>query len=79
MKRVQIQFTDELARELEEQSQASGQPVAELVRRAVVRMLAEDERRLRWDRALAAVGRFHSGLGDLAENHDNYLNEGSRW
>jgi Arc/MetJ-type ribon-helix-helix transcriptional regulator len=79
MKRVQIQFTDELAHELEEHSQASGQPVAELVRRAVVQMLAEDERRLRWDRALAAIGGFHSGRGDIAENHDDYLNEGSRW
>lgn len=79
MKRVQIQFDDQLAQELEDQAATSGQSVAELVREAVARMLAEGERRRRWDRALAAIGGFHSGLHDVAENHDKYLNEDSRW
>ena len=73
MKRVQVQFTDELARELEERAAASGEPVAALVRQAVAGWLAEDERQRRWDRALAAIGGFHSGHDDVAENHDEHL------
>jgi len=73
MKRVQVQFTDALAQELTDRAEAIGQPVAALVRQAVVRMLDDDERRIRRDRALAAIGGFHSGLGDVSENHDEYL------
>jgi predicted DNA-binding antitoxin AbrB/MazE fold protein len=29
-------------------------------------------------RALAVAGRFHSKVGDLAENHDRYLTEESK-
>jgi predicted transcriptional regulator len=79
MKRVQVQFTDEVARELEERAEVSGQPVAALVRQAVAGWLAEDDRQRRWDRAVAAIGGFHSGHDDIAENHDQYLNEGPRW
>ena len=28
-----------------------------------------------WERALSAMGRFHSGLGDLSTNHDSYFAE----
>lgn len=51
--------------------------MAELVRRAVDHLLrdegasAEDARK----RALAVVGPFHSGLPDLAREHDRYLEE----
>jgi hypothetical protein len=40
--------------------------------------LAADERRDARDRALELIGGFHSGLGDLAEDHDRYLDE-ERW
>lgn len=70
MKRVQVQFTDELALELEEQAKASGQPVAALVRQAVANMLAVGDRRTHIERALTAIGGFHSGLHDVSENHD---------
>lgn len=79
MKRVQIQFPDELAQEVEAEAESRGLSVAELVRQGMLRLLADNERRRRWDRALAAIGGGHSGLGDVAENHDSYLNEGKRW
>ena len=79
MKRVQIQFPDDLAREVEAEAASCGLSVAELVRQGMSRMLADSERRRRWDRALASIGGGHSGLRDLAENHDHYLNEGPRW
>ena len=47
-----------------------------LVRDAVNAWLAADRRRLVRDRASAAIGGFHSGLGDLAERHDDYVDHG---
>lgn len=73
MKRMQIQLTDDQARALEERAAASRRPVAAVVRDAIDALIAVDERHLRHERALAAIGGFHSGLGDLAERHDDYL------
>jgi hypothetical protein len=78
MQRVQVQFTDDEARALRERARRSGRPVASLVRDAVDAWLAADERREIRERAIAAIGGFHSGLGDLAENHDRYLDEDDR-
>ena len=79
MKRVQVQFPDEMADALQRLASRTDQPVAAVVRGAVARVLAESERDRLWERAIASVGGFNSGLGDLAENHDKYLNEGPRW
>lgn len=79
MKRVQIQFPDEMAAALRRLAADADQPVTAIVRGAVERVLAEAERDRLWERALAAVGGGHSGLADVAENHDKYLNEGPRW
>ena len=51
--------------------------MAALVRDAVAAWLHDDERRTRIDRALAAVGGFHSGRHDIAEEHDRYLDPGA--
>lgn len=78
MVRTQIQLTEEQARRLKERAAAEGMSMAELIRRSVDALLAdtvavsEEERRRR---ALAVIGRFRSGLSDLAENHDRYLAE----
>ena len=75
MQRVQVQLTDAQLDVLRRRSDATGKSLAALVREAVEAWIADDERRLRIDRALTAIGGFHSGLGDLAEEHDRYLDE----
>lgn len=76
MKRVQIQLAEEQLAALRKQGEATGEPVAAMVRAAVDEWIAKRERDELWERALAVVGKFNSGLGDLAENHDYYLGEG---
>jgi len=75
MRRMQVQFTDEQARILQERAGDSRRPIAAVVRDAVDAWIAADARHRRRELALAAIGGFHSGLGDLAEHHDRYLEE----
>jgi Arc/MetJ-type ribon-helix-helix transcriptional regulator len=75
MQRVQVQLTKEQVDALAHRAADSGHSVASLVREAVDAWLAERDRRRRIERALASIGGFHSGLGDLAENHDRYIDE----
>jgi hypothetical protein len=75
MKRMQVQFTDEQARILQERAGDSRRPIAAVVRDAVDAWIAADAQHRRRELALAAIGGFHSGLGDLAEHHDRYLEE----
>ena len=78
MIRTQIQLEENQYRVLKELSAQYQVSVAELVREAVDMLLqtkreagiSADERRRR---AIAAAGRYHSDLSDLAENHDLYL------
>jgi hypothetical protein len=57
--------------------------MAALIRDAVDRAYPEavPSREELWERALEAVRAtaHRSGLADLAEDHDRYLNEGDRW
>jgi hypothetical protein len=73
MRRMQVQFTDEQARALQARASESRRPIAAVVRDAVDALIAADQRHRRHERAVAAIGGFHSGLGDLAERHDDYL------
>lgn len=79
MERTQILLTDEQAAELRERARTEGQSLASLVRRAVDRFLGQAEkggdREETKRRALAAVGRFRSGVRDLATRHDDYLDD----
>jgi hypothetical protein len=82
MVRTQIQLTESQAARLKELAQAESTSMAELIRRGVELYLAaaqgsltEDDRRRR---ALAVVGGFRSGVPDLAERHDDYLDEAYR-
>ena len=78
MIRTQVQLEERQYRVLKELSAHYQVAVAELVREAVNMLLetkrevviSSDERRRR---AIAAVGRYHSEVSDLAENHDLYL------
>jgi hypothetical protein len=78
MTRVQVQFTDEVARAMRLRAKRAGRPVASLVRDAVDAWLEADARRDARDRAMQSIGGFRSGLGDLAEHHDRYLDEEAR-
>ena len=75
MERVQLFLDASQVGVLRQRSAATGRPIAALVREAVDAWIAKDEARERIDRALGAIGGFHSGLGDLAEQHDRYLDE----
>lgn len=75
MIRVQMQFTEEQLEALRAQAAASDRPLAAIVRDAVDAWIADHQRSRLVDRALGAIGGFHSGLGDLAENHDHYIDE----
>ena len=76
MKRVQVQLTDEQVAALRKLAETTGEGTAGTVRSAVDDWIAKHEREALWERAMSVVGKFHSGLGDLAENHDYYLGEG---
>ncbi len=76
MIRTQIQLEETQYHALKELAMHQRTSVAELIRRAVENFLetsdwvSEQERRRR---AIAAAGRFRSGVGDIAEKHDEYL------
>jgi metal-responsive CopG/Arc/MetJ family transcriptional regulator len=79
MVRTQVQLTEEQAARLKAKAREEGTSLAELVRRAVDRLLLEEENggyEERMRRALLAVGRFASGARDVSEAHDRYLEEG---
>jgi len=76
--RTQIQFTKTQSSRLKTLASSRGLSVADLVRRAVDTLLRsgvsidiEEKRR----RAVAAAGRFRSGVSDLSVNHDRYLED----
>lgn len=78
MVRTQIQLGEKQAQALKELAAREGKSVAELIRTSVDILLQshgtinEEEKRRR---ALAVVGKFHTGDSDLAREHDRYLAE----
>lgn len=78
MRRVQLQFTDDQVAYLGARAAASGRSIAALVRELVTREQGMDERQSRIEALRAALrdADFHSGLHDLAENHDEYFVQG---
>lgn len=77
MRRVQVQVTDAEAAHLERRAAATRTTVATVIREAIDAQLAADEKQRRIDVALAALEKpaFHSGLTNIAENHDEYLGQ----
>jgi hypothetical protein len=78
MIRTQISLTEDQMRRLRAEARRRRVPIAAVVRDAVDRTLPVDpgDREALIQRALAAVGGFHSGTGDLSERHDEILGEG---
>lgn len=78
MVRTQIQLTEHQMKALKELASIEQASMAELIRRSVDAYLRSSARRSRREqkrRALAAIGRFRSGVSDLSTNHDHYLGE----
>ena len=79
MERTQISLEPEQAERLRRLAADRGVSMAHLIREAVDRTygsaLAPPTRAELWERAMSAVGCGHSGLGDVAERHDDYLDE----
>lgn len=73
MIRTQIQFERQTYEKLKERSKETGLSISELVRRSLDQSLDSQEFDTRWQRALGSLGKFESGLKDLAEKHDSYL------
>ena len=76
----QIELTEEQDRRLEEVASRQGRSVSELLRERVDAVLQQEQepevpREELKRRALAALGRFSSGLPDVGINHDRYLEE----
>lgn len=80
MIRTQISLTEDQMRRLRREAKRRGVPIAEVVRDAVDRVVPHDpgSRQAKLERALAALGRFRSGTGDVADRHDEIAGE-SRW
>ena len=76
MIRTQIQLTERQHELLKRMAREENASMAELIRRAVdlleKRRTGRSAEEIR-ERAKAAIGRFHSGLSDLAEKHDEYF------
>lgn len=78
MIRTQVSLTDNQMRRLRAEARRRGVPIAQVVRDAVDRVVPTDpgDREARFRRALAAVGRFRSGTGDVSARHDEIAGEG---
>ncbi len=78
---IQIQFSEQQIKLLKDSANREQVSIADIVRRAVDawcradRQVSVEERR---QAALAIVGQFASGQGDVARRHDDYLVEAFR-
>lgn len=77
MRRVQVKLSDEQAMHLDRRSSVTGKTVATVILDLLDAQRAADEKQRRIEIALAALEKpaFHSGLTDLAENHDEYIGQ----
>jgi len=81
MVRTQIQFEEEQLNALRRSSAETGRSISDLVREGVKLYLISQKRPSRDEqvrRAIAAVGKFKSGIKDGSVNHDRYLAEAFR-
>lgn len=77
MIRTQIQFEKTTYDKLKAKSKSSGESISEIVRQSLDSTIDRQEADQKWARAFASLGKFESGLQDLAEKHDDHL--GTRW
>ena len=75
MIRTQIQFEQKTYEALKTKSNETGKSISEIVRRSLDRSIAAQEVDQKWARALNSMGKFSSGLNNLAEKHDDHLGD----
>ena len=78
MIQMQVQLSDAQAQALKALAAAQNKSVTELIQQSVDILLSSAGRISREERkrrAIAAAGRFRSGLSDLSTAHDRYLTE----
>ena len=78
MIRTHIRLTEEQSSALKMLAAQQQKSVAELIRQSVdafIRLIGTVDDAERRRRAKAVAGRFHSGIPDLAEEHDRYFVE----
>lgn len=78
MIRTQIQLPEEQVALLKKMAAAQHESMAEIIRQAIdffAKAKQGEEEEKRRKRAMAAAGRFRSGVKDLAASHDSYLTE----
>ena len=81
MVRTQIQLDEQQLQALRQRSVETGRSIADLVREGVELYLTSQKRPSREEqvrRALAASGKFASGVTDTSARHDHYLAEAFR-
>ena len=77
MIRTQIQLERQTYEKLKAKSKGSGKSISEIVRQSLDQTIESEETDLKWLRALQSMGKFSSGLNNLAEMHDEHM--GVRW
>ena len=77
MIRTQIQLECQTYEKLKAKSKGSGKSISEIVRRSLDQTIESQESDLKWARALNSLGKFSSGLNNLAEKHDEHM--GGHW
>jgi len=78
MVKTQVQLSEAQVQALKALAAAQNKPTAELIRQAVddfLRAMSSISIEERKRRAIAAAGRFRSGLSGLSTNHDRHLVE----
>ena len=75
MVRTQISLSEDQAERLRTEAAVRGISQASLMRRALDEYLARESLAARVERARSLAGAYRSGCGDLAENHDAYLED----
>ncbi len=80
MLRTQIQIEENQIKWLKDKAKERGVSVSQLIREGV-EFYRKNEDRLPEDqkkKALAAIGRYASGVSDISEKHDEYLAQAFR-
>jgi hypothetical protein len=78
MVRTQIQLTEMQARAVKKAAMEEGTSVAEVIRRAVEKMVESKPKmnaQKKIKRAIAIAGKFRSGKRNVSRKHDQYLAE----